>query len=415
MKIKTVKFSINGLAYFVFSILVLTDKFWGYEINSNYKYVIALPWVMWFLITIYKKQNEKAFCCRKIFIVYAFPILIMFFYALLIWLFKSDVRLDNYFKLFRTVIKIFIAWGYVCAGYYKFKEKSIDILFAAACASYFFGSVICLLKENGLSGFTLYVRSLINSGYSDADKIMEVHGLTFAAGIFALYYIYYENKNVKNHYLKIVLSVLLIFLGLKRIEILALIITGASSIILVRRGKDIKYRSVFFMVIFLIISFTFLYVVDSGLLSILATKYKINTMGRIGYYSFSKQYFRFSPSFLGTGYTFFSYVFSKLYESGYRINGNLISASLHSDILVFYIENGFWLFIAWVVYTFNIQTRYIQKKVGSLAAEAYLLVAVFMFILYLTDNTFTYFDTEAISFLVPLVLSTKKTIKDIKK
>ena len=211
MKIKTVKFSINGLAYFVFSILVLTDKFWGYEINSNYKYVIALPWVMWFLITIYKKQNEKAFCCRKIFIVYAFPILIMFFYALLIWLFKSDVRLDNYFKLFRTVIKIFIAWGYVCAGYYKFKEKSIDILFAAACASYFFGSVICLLKENGLSGFTLYVRSLINSGNSDADKIMEVHGLTFAAGIFALYYIYYENKNVKNHYIKLVLSVLLIF------------------------------------------------------------------------------------------------------------------------------------------------------------------------------------------------------------
>ena len=94
-----------------------------------------------------------------------------------------------------------------------------------------------------------------------------------------------------------------------------------------------------------------------------------------------------------------------MFLSGFRINGYGVPAGIHSNILTLYIENGFVVFILWIVYSFYIKTKKLYKKSSVVSAECYLLLTVFVFILYLTDNCFKYFDTQMIYFLIPLALA----------
>ena len=93
-----------------------------------------------------------------------------------------------------------------------------------------------------------------------------------------------------------------------------------------------------------------------------------------------------------------------LYFAGFRIGGYGIAASLHSDILTMYIELGFVMMFVWMYYCFIYKTVRINKKYGITPSEYYLLSTIFMFILYLTDNTSTYFITQMVYFLLPLAL-----------
>ena len=97
-------------------------------------------------------------------------------------------------------------------------------------------------------------------------------------------------------------------------------------------------------------------------------------------------------------------IFEDFFKSGFAINGHGVAASIHSNTLLLYIENGFVVFVLWIIYCFGIKTKILSKKCGILSAESYLLLTVYVFILYLTDNTFKYFDTQMMYFLIPLAI-----------
>lgn len=418
---RLMKIEKKKLLFLVSAVIVMTLRFWGINVNFFIKYIISGIWCFFLIIILIKNSSFRAKNIRKQFILMVFPVFFMSAYAIIIWVVKSNNIIENAPRLVSTVLYMCLAWGFASIGYYYFGKKSIDYLFYAGCISYFLGSVLCLIFQYGVSGIILYVQSLVFGVENSANFVMEVHDLTFAMGIFFLYYLFFEDKNTKHHYMKVISSGLLIFLGLKRIEILALIIAIIIYFALLKWGKRITFRAVTLTIVFIIVSLGFVYMIDSGLLDQLVAIYDINTKGRLDYYGYAKQYFEMSPTFSGLGFTYFSELFANLFLSGFRINGYGVPPGIHSNILTLYIENGFVVFVLWIVYSFYIKTKKLCKKSGIVSAECYLLLTVFVFILYLTDNCFKYFDTQMVYFIIPLALAEspysifKKINKTIKK
>ncbi|HFM6365798.1 TPA: hypothetical protein ACG838_002917, partial [Enterococcus faecium] len=59
----------------------------------------------------------------------------------------------------------------------------------------------------------------------------------------------------------------------------------------------------------------------------------------------------------------------------------------------------------WMFWLFFVKPIRLTKKFGLKTGECVLLLTIYMFILYLTDNTLTYPDTQMIFLLVPMIVS----------
>lgn len=373
------------------------------NISFYFQIGIEALWTLYLLANWAVSNNS--FCKKNIALNYkliSIPILVMAAYAMIIWAFNSDIQLRNYTRLISTCLQLLFAWGFGASGYYLFKDKVIDYIFIAGILSYVLGSIVCFIWRFGFNDFAIYIWNLILGIENTelAEYIMEVHDLTFAMGLFFLFYTFCDKR--KKKYGKIILSILLILFGLKRIEILALTAAIVIYYLLLKWGKTIHYRATFIAICFLILCLGYVYIIKSGILEEICNALSINTMGRINYYSFSSNYFRFSPWYMGTGFTAFKRMWGELHNSGFRLNGHVIAATLHSDILIFYIENGFILTVGWIFYSFNVKVKSLKNHFGSKIAECYLLITTYMFILYLTDNTFSYAGTQMVYFVIPL-------------
>ena len=76
---------------------------------------------------------------------------------------------------------------------------------------------------------------------------------------------------------------------------------------------------------------------------------------------------------------------------------------MHSDLFKKYVELGFILFFAWIIYIFIIKTRKLFKNQGYWSSEIYLLCTLYVFILYATDNIFSYFLCNVCYCMMPLI------------
>lgn len=401
------RINLKKLLYFISSWIAMTTRFWGVNVNIYLKYIVMAVWTLYLLLCWLGTPSKgiKKSIIRTHFKLMIAPFMIMAIYALVLWGFKTDIVFGNYTKLFSTCLYLILGWGFVSTGYYLFHREAINIIFWGGCCSYLLGSILYLIASYGLPGIVLYTRSLILGEENRARYVMEVHDLTFAMGLFFLFYLFFDVKEDKNRTKKIIISMLLVFLGLKRIEVLAIGISILAYYLVLRWGRSIRFRGLFFFSLFIVVSNIFIYLVSTDALRELATKYSINFSGRLSYYTFSSNYFDFKPSYMGLGYTYFSRLFLKLYQSGYRIDGYRIAAGIHSDILLLYIENGFLIFTGWVFYSFSMKISILQKRLGNKVAESCLMMTIYMFILYFTDNTFTYPITQMTLMLIPMVLS----------
>lgn len=159
------------------------------------------------------KKNEKFEQVREHYNLMITPFIIFGIYSILLWMFRDNVTLGNYTRLFSTILYLVFAWGYASCGFYLFGKKSIDILFCAGVTSYTLGSIIPLIINYGIREISLYLISAVTGANTSASYIMEVHDLTFAMGLFFLYYVFVECNREKNHVKKIFLSFALIVLG----------------------------------------------------------------------------------------------------------------------------------------------------------------------------------------------------------
>lgn len=410
-----IKISPNKLFYWLSAVIVLTNEFNNIIINQYIRYSVAAFWTLLLFISIFR--GVKTARKRNIyfnFIRYCSPYIIIALYTIIIWSFDDAVTLRNYTRLVSTLIYLALGYGFAGYGVLLFGKRAIDAMFYAGCVSYTLGSIIPVLIKYSFSDIISFLCSLVKGVNTSITDYMEVHDLTFAFGLFLIYYSFIEPENERGHKKKIILSVIMIVLGLKRIELVAIAAVFGAYYFIIRKAKTMKTRSSFLCVVFIIAVIGYVWIIYDGTLLRIATTYGIDFKHRLSYYDYAKQYYSFSPFFWGKGYTYFSKLWQTMYFAGTRIGGYGIAASLHSDVLVMFIEIGFLGCILWVYYYIKYNTMKLHGRYGILVSECYILLTMYMFLLYFTDNTSTYTITQLTYFLIPLA-ATESRISNFRK
>lgn len=393
------------LVLFIVATIIMSSRIFGVNINQYIRYGIAAVYTLYFGILCLKNGRINAVINKHLKLAYT-PWIVFVAYTLIVWQFSEDISLRNYTGITSTVIYLLLAIGFAASAFYLLGVDIVDILFWAGVTSYLVGSIFYGCVEVGFSGIIEYIKALL--GFSNVSGrigyIMEVHELTFTMGLFFLYYTFFASELDASRKKKSVISLLLIFLGLKRIEILALLISIIIYFVLLKGGRTIAFRSSVVTIGSCFASFLFLFFIKVGFLDIFALENGIETSGRLAAYNFAKNYFELDLFYPGKGYTWFMKRYLDLYNTAFRIDGHRIAASVHSDVLTLYIELGFIVFFAWLVYIMLIKTIRMAHTGNIRVAEFYLMATIFMFICYLTDNTINYFSTQMIYFLLPLVM-----------
>lgn len=403
------KISVRAAIYFVFCTIISTTRFWGTNVGNSVRYILAALMTLYIIACLCDNRNSFVSLRKGIIVNHVHyivkPYLVFAIYTLVIWLFNDNVFFRNYTRLASTILYLILAWGFVCYGFYLFGKKALDYTFWAGVVSYILGSVLPLAFYYGpIYVWRYFAGSLVGKELA-GSYYMEVHDLTFAMGFYFLYYLFFENKSEKLHKTKVVIALFMIVFGLKKIEILALVLSMAIYLLMMRKGKSTTFKSVIFFVGFTVGAFAYIYLTKSGLLDALTVKLGLDAKNRIGYYSYAAKYFEITPFYFGQGYTYFSRLWAQLYLEHFRIDGYAIAAALHSDILVMYIEVGFLPFIWWIYYSFVKKVKLIKRNYGNVVSECALLLTIYLFTLYLTDNTSTYFITQMAYLLVLLSAS----------
>ena len=380
-------------------ILTMTLTLFAYTLIKSFN--VAIPWyytyfhcTIWIFIYVLvlhqNNQNFKSMAVvksRKIIMrVFSMPYLIFLFFTLLGWIiYINDISLHNLTRALSNNILFFIYLGTVIATVSIFKEKLIDYTFISISVSYILTIIAAIAHygignfiEIGLKPFSEAAQTWVAGG--NAANVLETHDLTFAVGFYLIYFISKHYKTKKD-WGKIIWCMALIYMGYKRIQLAAILIIIVASIFITKRSKKgIAYWSVLCTVGVLVVMYAYIAFIDSGYLQILAARYNINFMGRLESYNRMSQFFDFSPLYIGRGNGA-----GKLLKPASGVNLG------HSDILYNFIDYGFIGFTAWIIYCFYFATRYIRIHSNPNISRLWLLLTIYAFITYLTDNTQNYF------------------------
>lgn len=398
------KINLFKIFFVISTILCITNRFWGIDIWIYLKYFVAIIWIFMMFIDLIKKNADISInnkIAQQLYLM-ILPLIVIFIYTLLIWVFKDiNVSIRNFTRLCSTILYLIIAYLYALSGIHFFRKKTIDYIFISFCISYLFGSIIPFII-NYHDGFeNIFSAIIIQTDYN--RQYLEVHDLTFAAGMLLLYYLLFDERKEINKLKYCFIATILVFLGFKRIEIFALIISIIFYYIFIKNFK-INSKLYIIFIIFISLNCIFIYSNSAGTLKYLIDQFGINTSGRLNLYEFAANYYDFSLFYLGTGFTYFSKLFENLWLEGFRINGYVIPASIHSDILVMYIEFGFLFFILYFVYYFIMKPKIFYKSMGVKTVNCYLVMTSYVFIMYLSDNVSSYFSTQMIYFMIPIIV-----------
>lgn len=386
----------NESIYFFLMIMYYTNYFWGNSISYVLNQVAALMWILYYF-TIYKRRDDSYYQRRmigKLQIRWAIlPYIVIDVYSVILWICRGQLSTDFsvFTRMISSTIYLILACLIALFAFRVFGKRAIDIAFCSAVVSYLMGSVLGILIKCGPITTAKYLCTL-NAGGTRAGYIMEVHDITFAFGLYAIYYLLFENKNEKLHKLKIVLSFLMVYWGLKRIEIAAIIVCLIIYFLCTKNNNYFAYKSKFIAMITLLTSYIFIFLVHNNKIVDLAAKYGIDFSGRLSTWSYMVKYSSFSPTFMGLGYQYVDKTIEGLRAKGVKTGSALIISGLHSDTLKMYMELGFVVFAIWIIYMLFTRTNLIRRKIGVSYANVYLILSCYMFILYLTDNVYAYYS-----------------------
>ena len=233
-----------------------------------------------------------------------------------------------------------------------------------------------------------------------SKNYLELHDLVLSLGCIFVYFIYkinMQNKITKNDFFNILIILLILGLGMKRITILGIIISFIfiKFIKYVSEKNKIKVCKILGVAVSIICYVFVFFILNGEILYELCAKYNINLMGRNYYYDVIAGYGEFSIKFLGTGRNSVSKILTEQYNY-------LHVGGVHSDILKSYVENGFIVFGLWLWYYLFFITKKYAKKYGNTAAILYFSLTLYTFILYFTDNVENYFIYQLFYIIIPI-------------
>lgn len=386
----------------LFVSLTLIYKIGNIE-NKYYPTLLACSALIFTFLSLFKcfvnkkRELDSVFTLGKFFFI-LFLLIQVFLevYAIFLLVIGKTERI-----FISTNLQSILAPFYFISIVYLFKKDSLNIILWALIINFYLCFFVNIFTY-GISGIIDVFNAVINGNIgSDAGHAFEVHDNSFAMGFFFIFLILNPKYELK--YKRFILFSLFvgIFFGQKRIEFLAIVIVLAlwflNSLFGVFTSKLRYYILFLLMIIAYFFCFAYVKMSISGKLTDLLSNFNINMMGRNYFYDLISNYCTFSIRYVGMGKNSAGLILSTIYP-GYGVS------NLHNDILKMYFENGFIMFsILLGIYLFVIPIFSI-KKYSYRAGIKNILIIIFLFICYSTDNIDAYIIVQ-VSLLIILLFN----------
>lgn len=370
--------------------------------------VIALT-VLYFLVTVIKKRVHVALDLAWL---WSIPYIGMALISLMIWIF-NQTDLDYIIRGLKTVGSAELTVLAVACAIWIFGKKVVDYTFYGAVIAVALVVVQVILDygvaEFGQQYLTLLVTFTGKTG--PAMKYMEFHDLAQGLGIFLMYYTWTLKKDSRS-ILLFAASLICFSFSLKRIVVVALIAGILIGLFLNKlKFKKRWYFLIAFEAALFLGAYAYLFLVKQGYYGTVMNWLGINTMSRDAIYTYYADFFELAPDYLGRGLRFIYTHTSETTEMIEASKNVMIAVhNAHNEYITYFIELGFFGFIFWLWSNSWIKLNGIRRRYGWEAMTFTMMVVVYCFITYLTDNTFFYYSINYVGFVTSgvAVLSSRK-------
>ena len=401
--IKLKKIDMLQLLFVVTMGIAFVHQLDGYIIPNYIKYGISLIWIVVWLCKM--KIKKKDFSVVSPFII---PYIWIGLISIAFWAIYSHYMIGGEYiiNLFYHIIYSILRAVLVLAVLELFKEKTFMLTFEALVFSELI-VLMCVGASYGFSNLLKYCASGVFTSVIDGFKwgtplwhigwAMEVHDSTFAFGAFLLYFLICE-ENKRYRIIGSIISCLFVYLGLKRIEILALICVAIIAIIKKKSSMTFKTISKITTIIFILFSYVFIII-----MKFMPTVFKVLDEHRVALYEFLSRQINIENIFIGKGFSIIND-----YLLNYNKDTTLLTTS-HSDLVRMAIELGLLIFTIWIVYYIYIIPQKLinitgNQKVGYVA----FLCLLYIFATYFIDNTLELFAIQIVTMMIPIGLYKKE-------
>lgn len=365
------------------------DEYLNLGIHFMYKHILAgVSILLSIVIFLVRTDLERGGSLLKSTALLCLPSVVIVMASVPLWVFQlqrmSIIRRGLFNEIYGVIIIAAVA-GIL----YVFGPQGVWLNLAAMVGANFI-TMAMVVRENGLSAYLEELRVLIVTFSRETGPIMrqmEIHELTFALGVYLVYY-FIDWKACRKNKLAMVLLVPTVFFflsGFKRIGAAA--VAAALLLYLALRVLMRSRKGPFWLLMasFAVIGVLFLYLilVEHGIFDFLSDRFHMDTMGRRELSHFIDEYYWIGPDYLGHGAGFVARLFSDLPEE-YTIR------ALHNDILMIYIDAGFWGFWIWMLCYLPLRVYRIYRQQGPDNGIMCLCLQVYVLATAVTDNTLYY-------------------------
>ena len=363
---------------------------------DRYSINLTLPWwsatvcAILLLVVAVLRSEDGTLRARKVATFGRYAVIFLLPWAVfaalsVLWMLEG---VAGYYYPLRPIMEFIKLAGIACVIFglgIEYGEKAADKIFALIVAMYSVSFFYGLLSE-GVGGFVSY---LVDNS-ANVRKYYEVHDICLAMPMF-IYYYWQMRPDASHRKLKIVIAAFISIAGFKRIALAAaFVVLILAYMVRIREQRGIRFTELLIQIC--LVAFAIIWIVFTGsdLIENMAREYGIDMMSRDVIYTFMRQYasFDFLQSLSGGKGIEFCNV-RLLAASGVELHNMTITA-LHNDFLKLDIEMGFAGYLLWLVYTVFVVPAFLRSRFGANAKTAFILLTVFAFIVYATDNTTTY-------------------------
>lgn len=306
-------------------------------------------------------------------------------YTIVLVQFENQYNLPIAKHAVTTSIYAFVQMMFAFTLLLKYKNRAIDIVFYYISFSYCI-TMFLSLKEASISELILNYNSIYN--------LLERNDVGTAVVPIILLYLYkvfYFNEKNKTNIIRILVCFIILILCGKRSAIVSI---AMGIVILLITTFHLKNKVRIFNIINIItilILFTYVIIIQTGLLTFICIKFGISTEGRIYVWNWFQDMYSISPMYLGKGLQFIhEYMQAHIAEGGAAISMVSNFDFLHNSNLQVYIELGFFGFFMWFSYFLYILPRKIKKRFGADVFYLASIILISMVYLFMTDNVMTY-------------------------
>ena len=373
--------------------------------------VIVLS-VLYFLVTAIKKRIRVVLDLAWL---WSIPYIGMAMISLMIWIFNQT---DPNFipRGLESVFGAEVTALAVACAIWTFGKKVVDYTFYGALIAVAL-VVIQVILDYGISEFgrqylTLLVTFTGKTG--PAMKYMEFHDLAQGLGIFLMYYTWTLRKKTRS-ILLFAAALICFSFSLKRIVVIAL----AAGLLIGLCFHKLSFKRrwhllIAFEAVLFLGAYAYLFLVKQGYYGTVMNWLGIDTMSRDAIYTYYADFFELAPHYLGRGLRFI-YTHTSETTDVIEVSKNVVIAvhNAHNEYITYFIELGFFGFIFWLWSNSWIKLNGIRRRYGWEATTFTMMVVVYCFITYLTDNTYFYYSINYVGFVTSgvAVLSSRKAVE----